>query len=537
MCRKTFTYRYIIYSITLFLSSLLFAQRAFEISKTPPTPSLLGYVRVAETSINTPYNESSPLFWGKQLVYLSDKKQAKKVNTKIDNELYKAEFTKYIKLLVHPSYFNKSIKGGKKTGRFTFTGDASAIVFTESKSEKDEQSRFQENNRLFVSEYNYFIKEWSKPTSFLNDSIIHINHPALSTDGRSLYFSSNYPYEGHIGGYDLYVIQQDAHGVWSQPINMGQEINTQEDEGFPYYHQSKRLFFSSNGHRGLGGLDIFYAKSTKGKIAINHLEQPFNSSADDFGISIDRKIKTAYFTSNREGGKGLDDIYVAEISLPDLVLSGQVTDQNTGKPISKALIILTDSINKKIDSTRTNLEGYYSLKIKHERDYKLSIKHTGFHPSKTSHIRENWLSETTSIQDKKLSPLPVLVDTVSQRVSFPVNFSFNSYVIEESENKNLAKLISILQRDRAIAVSIYSHTDCRGEEEYNLFLSQKRAQATVEYLVRNGVKRKQVVSAEGRGELEPIANCNCGDCSEVQYKANRRSEFELVKVVQKRRYK
>jgi len=402
--------------------------------------------------------------------------------------------------------------------------------------------RFRGNKKLIVSQYNYYVNEWDKPRLFLIDSIYELKHPSLSIDGRTLFFTSDHPYEGHIGGNDLYMIKQNAAGKWSKPINLGPEINTSMDEGFPFFHNSGRLYFASDGHGGQGGLDIlFTVADEKGHFSKAHNPgKPINSNQDDFGITFDYGMNFGYFTSNRSGGLGLDDIYAVKIEQPELMVVGLVVNKETDRPIRGQVVKLYDENDTLLDSIKTKVDGIYRFPIEHFKNYTITATDSTigkgvleiFSDKKVvKSMRQDLFLEKE--KPDTLKDETIAADTIKQLVAFPVNFDFNKDQILESQNPKLNRLVEILLADSAITVDISSYSDCRGPEAYNLDLSQRRAKSTKAYLIKNGVKPKQIISAKGKGETNPIIACDCSGgttpCGEREHRINRRSEFELKK--------
>jgi outer membrane protein OmpA-like peptidoglycan-associated protein len=227
------------------------------------------------------------------------------------------------------------------------------------------------NLQLFSA--NFVNEKWTNehPLPF-NDKEYSVGHPSLSPDGKTLFFASNMP--GGVGGTDIYKSAKQANGTWSTPENLGEDINTEGNEMFPFYHASGILFFASDGHVGLGGLDIFLAQEkSNGFEEIKNLGAPVNTNKDDFAFIVDKQMKSGYFSSNRDGGKGDDDIYSFNLLRPfssGKTIKGIAKDKQ-GTPLSDSFVKLTDEAGKEIATTTTGNDGSYSFNVDADKIYKL----------------------------------------------------------------------------------------------------------------------------------------------------------------------
>jgi len=335
--------------------------------------------------------------------------------------------------------------------------------------------------------------EWSEPTlmSIVGDSLIAA-HPSLSEDGTKLYFVSDRI--GGYGGKDIWVASGSG-GSFENPENMGPEINTPGDEMFPSVHGENELYFSSNYHPGIGGLDIFKAtKDDKGKWTVENLKAPVNSPGDDFGMSfIKGDVIKGLFTSNRKGSRS-DDIY--SFYLPPKVFSvtGEIENRETNQKIDGALvrIIGTDGTNLKMRADG----GRFQLKLKPETEYVIAAFKDGF-------LNDKVRTSTIGLEDSKdfrfqfkLAPTdePIKVNNI--------NYAFGSFEVTEESKVSLDSLAQLLTLNPTITIELMAHTDHIGSNEFNSELSQKRAQSVVDYLISKGINPARMV-AKGYGETWP----------------------------------
>lgn len=410
-------------------------------------------------------------------------------------------------------------------GPLTITKDGKTMYFTRNNyqgkrnGKKDEQGV----NHLKIYKAENENGQWKniKELPFSNDTY-SVGHPSLSADGTTLYFASDAP-GGH-GGSDLYKVEIKEEG-YGTPENLGPEINTRGNEVFPFMAQNGNLYFSSDGHKGYGLLDVFVINA-EGKKEVQNLGEPINSSLDDFAFSLSLEDDTkGYISSNREGGAGNDDIYELTILAP-LVLKGQVTDSINGKPIANATVRLLDKNKKQIAFLETDDEGNYMIEVARDRTY----------PIETKHIKYNTKNEqinTTNTDDKlelvyniELAPIR---DVEYLAEINKIYFDFDKSNIRPDAAKELDKLVNLMKNDYPeLVIEIGSHTDKRGSIEYNKKLAERRAQSTFDYLVSQGISPDRIMTYKGFGELQP--DVDCLTCNEEQHQLNRRSVFKVVKM-------
>lgn len=385
-------------------------------------------------------------------------------------------------------------------------------------------------------------KKWSKPKELpFNDRGYSVAHPALSPDETKLYFASDMP--GTLGASDLWVVDIFENGAFSQPRNLGPTINTEAKETFPFVGSSNNLYFASDGHVGLGGLDIFVSKvnddNSFGEVI--NVGKPINGPTDDFTFIVDEEKRTGYFASNRKGGKGSDDIYIFRlkpneiIKLEQLVM-GLVTDADTNQKIVGAKVILYDKELQPVKDTITDKLGIYETKVagidKDEKSVENTVQaeYEGYMPAKETFLRTKDIDTFyINLQLRKIKEPEIGEDLAKVLQLKPIYFNFDKANIRYDAKIELDKIVALMKMYPEIIIDVKSHTDSRGRSAYNLALSNKRARATVKYITQKGVDISRI-SGKGYGESQLVNNCTNGvRCKVHQHQLNRRSEFIVVK--------
>ena len=423
---------------------------------------------------------------------------------------------------------NKWINTKYHEGLVTFTPDGKTMYFSrESYFEKDYQKDSLSSTRfsqLYLFKATKLGDDWDMVENLdINSENYSVKNPSVSPDGKTLYFASNMP--GGFGDFDIYKAAIDTDGTIGEPVNMGQKVNTSGQEMFPYISSNNTLYFSSNGHLGLGGLDVFYTKEVDGKIApIRNVGIPVNSNADDFAFFIDEENNDGFVSSNREGGKGSDDIYQFKKLQPicDVLISATVLDDETREPISGASVSLLDDEGNKLVSKTTNAEGIAEFMVECEEETELEVVMDGFDSKKVAVKGSN--DEENNVQIS-LNPIEVLIAPASIELA-PIYFEFDKSNITAQAAFELDKLVQIMTKYPELVINAVSHTDVRGPASYNKGLSDRRAKTTVQYVISKGIDEARI-TGEGKGESEPKIDCGT-NCTKQQHSENRRSEFIIV---------
>lgn len=352
-------------------------------------------------------------------------------------------------------------------------------------------------------------------------------HPALSPDEKTLYFASDMP--NGFGGTDIYKVSISKDGSLGKPENLGNKINTEGREMFPFIGGDNTLFFASNGHLGLGALDVFESKLENGKYtAPVNLGAPINGPYDDFAFVINNKKTYGFFSSNRKGGKGDDDIYSFNIFICKEDIKGIITDSNTGKPIENATVQLMNANGEPVAKQVTRSDGAYLFeRMDCELDLVVVV-------SKEDYRNDTKNTKTLNVNDKSIVENLQLTSLIvkDQIVINPIYFDFDLYNIREDAEYELEHIVSVMKNNPNMVIKIESHTDSRGTKEYNRSLSDKRAKSTRDYIISRGIAANRIESAIGYGEDQLLNNCNDKNqhkCSKEEHQKNRRSYFYIVK--------
>ncbi|GGG39184.1 cell envelope biogenesis protein OmpA [Christiangramia forsetii] len=351
-----------------------------------------------------------------------------------------------------------------------------------------------------------------------NSNEYSVGHPSLSSDGKTLYFTSDMP--NGFGGTDIYMVSVDENGNFGTPENLGEPVNTEFDETFPFMDTDGTLYFSSNGHAGLGLFDIFRMTEEDG---IENLGEPVNSNMDDFAYFQVSDSKEGYISTNREGGS--DDIFVFN-KLNPLILKGQVTDAVNGSPIAAATVRLMDENKKEIAFLETDEEGNYETEIARDKKFPVEAKEIEYETFEGEISTMDSDEKEEMIYDIELSPVK---DVEYLAEIDNIYFDFDKSNIRPDAATELDKLVALMKDEYPeLVIEIGSHTDRRGTNSYNEKLAERRAKSTYDYLVSKGISEDRIVEFKGYGETKPAIDCD--RCSEKDHQLNRRSMFSVVKM-------
>lgn len=414
-----------------------------------------------------------------------------------------------------------------------FTKDGETMYFTRSnlspKNKKEDQ-----NLKIYKS-----VKvdgKWQDPVELnINSDAFSTAHPALNAEENKLYFASNRP--GGFGETDLYYSEIASDGTIGEPVNLGPEINTPGKETFPFITDKNELYFSSDGHFGLGGLDVFYIEIKEdGYGNLLNVGEPINSYADDFAFGIDTETKRGFLSSNRANSKGsfvYDNIYTFVenepiIDLYAAVIDGYVTDKHTEEPIAGATVTLFDPDNNIFAVVETDENGYYSVETNKFLVYSLRAEKEDYDTDEKiskANLEHQQIDFQLQREKEELIPGTNLAEVLNIPIIY---FDFDKSNIRPDAQVELEKVLAVMEEYPDLRINIRSHTDSRGSDAYNMALSQRRAKSTLEYLVARGVDRSRLES-EGLGETELVNRCSNGvPCSEAEHQKNRRSEFIVL---------
>ncbi len=446
---------------------------------------------------------------------------------------------------------NDTAGGGSKQaaiaemGVCSFTSDGRTMYFTYSKpiNGKDLGAKIYRSDRASG--------EWGEPqeVKIFADSSITIGHPALNVTGDTLYFACDDP-RGE-GGKDIWCAELDGN-EWVNPQPLGKGINTAADEMYPYVHADGTLYFASNGHPGYGGLDIYKAERDTNFTdtivwVLYNMGAPFNGIGDDFGITFAGNSQDGFFSSNKGDKKGYDKIYRFWLPEMEFIAEGVVNDEQ-GNPISdaKLRIVGSDGTNSKINARH---DGTYKIKLKKDVKYVMLATARGY-----LNAKEQW--NTLGLKDSKTYEMNFALNPISRPVKMDnIFYEFARWEITKASEEELNRLVKLLNDNPNITIELSAHTDLVGNEEYNLDLSQKRAQSCCDYLIKQGIERERLTPV-GYGKTKPVI-CDKAlnkqypwipvdqaldetfilslptDKQEICNQINRRTEFKVLKTTYK----
>lgn len=407
-------------------------------------------------------------------------------------------------------------------GPLTITADGNTLYLT-SDSFREKSFVKDKKNNLKLGRNNIYkaIKEgdkWGNITSLpFNSKGYSTANPSVSRDGKTLYFSSDMP--GSIGGVDIWKVAINADGSFGTPENLGKKVNTEGNESFPFIADDNvTLYFASSGRQGFGGLDVFKINLSSGSDASN-LGKPVNTEKDDFAFTFNKAKNIGFFSSNRNGN---DDIFGAT-PICALDVFTTVTDAKTGAVLANANVSIVDDLKNVIATEISNAKGEVTYKVECEKAYTIQASKDGYE-SNTFAVAKSKGGETKIAA--ALQPIEVIIKE-TEIVLNPIFFEFDKSNITQEGAFELDKLVQVLKSNEKLVILAKAHTDSRGSDVYNLNLSDRRAKATVQYVISKGIAASRI-SGKGFGESEPKVDCK-ENCTEEQYAQNRRSEFLIVK--------
>ncbi|NRD22527.1 OmpA family protein [Winogradskyella litoriviva] len=369
-------------------------------------------------------------------------------------------------------------------------------------------------------------KQWTKPEELpFNDDVFSTGHPTLSVDNKTLYFVSDR--EGGIGQTDIYSVAINDDGSYGEPVNLGDNINTEGREMFPFVSKDSTFYFSSDGHLNLGLLDVFKSnilKETEEITAPENIGAPFNSGYDDFAYFVNNETNKGYISSNRPGGKGSDDIYSFTISKCLQLISGIATEHRTDIILKGVTVKLIDETGKIIEEVVTTEDGAYKFDVECNKTYTILGTKDDYQDDKQTFTTNNKDEEVNTVN---LILKPLILE--SQIIINPIFFDYDKSAIRTDAQYELENIVNVLRKHKEMIIKIESHTDSRGRDKYNLKLSDKRAKSTADYIISRGIDPSRIESARGFGETRLLNECGNGSkCSEEEHQVNRRSYFYIV---------
>lgn len=501
-----------------------------------------GRYSMEQFPINTMFSDYGATVYNNQLIFTSSRDKSgfsKRIHTWTDEpftRLYAADLDSDGKV-GKPKVFAAEVTSMFNESTPVFTADGNTMYFTRNnflngKRKKDDKG----TTLLKIYKATWENDRWTKVVELpFNSDQFNTAHPALTADGKWLIFASDR--EGTLGQSDLYKVAIGAHGTFGYPINLGDQINTAGRESFPFINSDNELYFSTDGTPGLGGLDVYVTQMREDHTfsEVYNLGEPVNGTDDDFAYYIDAQTRKGFFSSNRSGH---DDIYsfreLKRITLDcKQMIFGQIYDQPTATKLASAQITLWDVDFNKLAETTSNAKGEYLFKdLNCGTRYRVNVQLLDYNTAEVT-VNLPLVSDKTQVNfglEKNRVEIKKGDDLFKVLKLEPIYFDFDKAEIRSDAKVELAKIVEVLNEYPKMVIDVRSHTDSRGNDEYNLKLSEKRAKATAKWIVDQGILANRVMS-RGFGESQLINSCvNGKSCTEQQHQENRRSEFIILEM-------
>jgi outer membrane protein OmpA-like peptidoglycan-associated protein/tetratricopeptide (TPR) repeat protein len=506
-----------------------------------------GRFEISSVAVNSENSDFGSAFLNNNLVFSSARNIGKKDGKtfKWTNKYFSNLYIAAIKPdgnLYDAVLLNKEINSKFNESTPVFTKDGKTMYFTRNNFLDGKRGKDDKNITLLkLYKASFLNGKWENITELpFNSDTYSTAHPALSLDENRLFFASDMP--GSLGQSDLYSVTINKDGTFGKPENLGPNINTEGRETFPFISTDNELYFATDGRPGLGGLDIFVSKILENGIfdQVQNIGEPVNSASDDFAFIIDSNSK-GYFSSNRKGGTGNDDIYKFTETrklVCERTLTGTIFDTRASQVIQGATITLLDENNQVIDQTLTLQDGTYSFKVKCNKKYLVRAA-MEMYP-----VQENTIAISTTVDNKldfhlqketiaaieipELKTIKVGTDLAKTLNISMIYFNLGKWNITDSAAVELEKILAVMREYPEIKIDIRSHTDSRSSFKSNLVLSDKRAKSIMAWLVGKGIAANRL-KGKGYGETKLLNRCKDGvKCSEEEHLQNRRSEFVIA---------
>ena len=507
-----------------------------------------GRQKIEDAGINSEFSDYGGSFYKENFVFTSarDTGGVANVKHKWTNAAFYNLYSATVSsegYLVDPEPLSKKVNSKFNESSAVFTKDGNTMYFTRNNFINGKQ-KMDASKTTLLKLYKATKDDEGKWANVVelpfNSNDYSCAHPALSPDDKTLYFASNMP--GTVGQSDIFKVAINADGSFGTPESLGGGINTEARETFPFVTDENEIFFASDGQLGLGGLDVFsvkvYEDGTMSKVF--NVGSPVNSQQDDFAYLIDSKTKFGFFSSNREGGKGNDDIYkfVEQIPLPyncKQIVSGVITDEETKEVLANAKVTLFDEDMNVISDMIANEKGEYKFEeLECEKTYFFFFFSKDYETVETFVVIGSAPGVTTVLLPitKRVKQVGVGSDLAKAFDIKIIYFDLDKSNIRPDAALQLEKILQVMKQYPTMKVDVRSHTDCRQTAKYNQALSDRRAKSTIAWLVKNGVAADRL-TGKGYGESQLVNDCGCeptneSKCSEEEHQANRRSEFIIT---------
>jgi outer membrane protein OmpA-like peptidoglycan-associated protein len=495
-------------------------------------------VLLSNLDINTKYQDFSPTYYKvSQVVFASSRGKSLLVNRNWNGneqpylDLYKSDISEN-NSLTNINKLDENVNKEFHDAPATFNKEGDYMVVTRNIYNDDKLK----DNKLWLYESGLeYDQYWSIPKALhFNSKDYSCGQASITPDGKTMYFTSDMP--GGFGGTDIYKVDRLGNGNWGTPVNLGDKINTEGKEMFPYIDSATGyLFYSSDGLPGLGGLDIYVSKVRRdgGFTEPLNLGSPINSNKDDFSF-IYKEDGSGFLSSNRSGGKGDDDIYSFtnlnkfREAVQDCYISGTITDKENKEVLDFARVFIFDEQGKELGEFETRLDGKYNYPIECGEVYKVIAIHDGYIKSE-SVIDTKTFNTSDIVKDFALEkPEATKANTMCDIRVQPLYYDLDKFFIRYKDKVELDKIVSMMQEYPSMVLEVSSHTDSRATHQYNVTLSHNRTNSVIEYLVSHGVTQDRLVP-KWFGEIRLTNGCSDGvKCSEEEHQKNRRTEFRIL---------
>lgn len=499
-----------------------------------------GRYQIENAGINSKYSDYGSTFYLNKVVFASARDTGSLVHRKhawtdqYFTNLYSADLDDEMSLS-GVKKFDKNIKSRFHESTPAFTKDGKTMYFTRNNFLEGKKGKDGSNITLVkIYKATFENDKWTNIEELpFNSDNYSTAHPALSSDERTLYFASDMP--GTLGQSDIFKVKISEDGSFGTPVNLGNTINTEGRETFPFLTDENEIYFASDGHPGLGGLDIFVSKmNADGTFnEVQNIGTDANSPKDDFAYIIDTKTRRGFLSSNRDGGQGYDDIYKF-LETKKLVceqeLYGEITDLGTGEILTGAKISLLDDTLTLLNTVYSDEKGKYSIAVECGKRYSVRAAKEEY-TTKEEIItisKENGKTQLPFALEKARCKVAVGDDLGKCFGIKMIYFDFDKSDIRIEAAIDLEKILDVMNQYPNMKLDIRSHTDSRGSFKYNEALSDRRAKSTIQWLIKNGVEKNRLIG-KGYGENQLVNHCTDGvDCTEEEHQMNRRSEFIIT---------
>ncbi|WP_323789750.1 OmpA family protein [Psychroserpens sp.] len=494
-------------------------------------------VKLVNLPFNSKYSDFGSFIHNEQMYFASsrntDEKKLYSWNQEPFLDIYSVSVEKQGDTIAYGSadFINaEKINTDYHEASVAITKDGKTMYFTRDNVGKKNKAKYDNEGTTHLKLYKASLvgETWTNIEELpFNDDVFSTGHPTLSPDNKILYFVSDR--EGGLGQTDIYQVEINNNS-YSEPVNLGEKVNTEGREMFPFVSQDSTFYFSSDGHLNLGFLDIFKSNIIKDENAQpENMGAPYNSGYDDFAFfmnpSEEENDKTGYFSSNRPDGQGSDDIYSFDASICLQTIKGITRDLNTNDIIAGTTVKLVNEVGKVLEEVESNDKGEYEFTVDCNKKYTVIGSKEDYKDDLKEVSTDN---ENEKVTEADLYLEPLIND--NQIVINPIFFDFDKSNIRTDAQYELENIVDVMRAHPNMVIKIEAHTDSRGRDKYNEKLSDRRAKSTRDYIISRGIAPERIESAIGYGETQLLNKCSNGvKCSEEEHQMNRRSYFYILK--------